>query len=59
MSSSDSAMFTALEERVARLEERLQELTEGKPLPQEPVVDHTEDREFRRGAGRPPGPRAA
>ena len=57
MSSSDSAMFTALEERVTRLEERVQELTEGKLLPQEPVPDHTEDREFRRGPGRPPGPR--
>lgn len=59
MSSSDSAMFTALEERVTRLEERVQELTEGKLLPQDPVVDHTEDREFRRGPGRPAGPRVA
>ena len=63
VSSSDSAMFQALVERVERLEAKVYELLEkaqGKDLHGDlygPEVNHTEEREARRGPGRPPGPR--
>lgn len=61
MSSSDSAMFAELVVRVDTLERKLAELAErieGKELHTElygAEVDHTADREARRGLGRPPG----
>jgi hypothetical protein len=72
MSSSDSAMFQELKDRVDQVEAvladllrrfaELSERVEGKEIGGElygPEVDHTADREARRGPGRPPGPRAA
>ncbi len=63
MSASDSAMLQGLTERIEKLEGQVAELMEklrGKDLHGDlygPEVDHTEEREARRGPGRPPGPR--
>ena len=65
MSASDSAMLQGLTERIDRLEGQVAELMEklqGKELHGDlygPEVNHTEEREARRGPGRPPGPRVA
>lgn len=63
MSASDTAMLQGIIERVEKLEKAVQELVEGrqgKELHGElygAEVNHTEEREARRGPGRPPGPR--
>ena len=63
MSSSDTAMFNALVERIDRLEEQMARVlgrVEGKDMQAElygtEQPNHTEEREaLRRGPGRPPG----
>ncbi len=63
MSASDSAMLQGLTERIEKLEGQVAELMEkvqGKELHGDlygPEVNHTEEREARRGPGRPPGAR--
>lgn len=63
MSASDVAMLQGLVERIDKLEKTVQELVEarqGKELSQElygEQVNHAEEREARRGPGRPPGVR--
>lgn len=61
MSSSDSAMFTELQDRVTRLEGRLQDILErleGKDMMEEAYAGstHAED-PIKRGPGRPPNQR--
>ena len=62
MSASDSAMLQGLTERIEKLEKTVEELVERvrqgtarRSL--RPEVNHTEEREARRGPGRPPGAR--
>ena len=63
MSASDAAMLQGIIERLEKLEQAVQELIlarQGKDMSQElygAEVNHTEEREARRGPGRPPGPR--
>ncbi len=63
MSASDSAMLQGLTERIEKLEKTVAELVErvqGKELHGDlygPEANHTEEREARRGPGRPPGSR--
>ena len=63
MSASDTALLQGIIERVEKLEKAVQELVEarqGKELHGDlygPEVNHTEERETRRGPGRPPGVR--
>ena len=63
MSASDSAMLQGLTTRIEKLEGQVAELMEkvlGKELHGDlygPEVNHTEEREARRGPGRPPGVR--
>ena len=63
MSASDVALLQGVIERVEKLEKAVQELVEsrqGKELNQElygEQPNHTEEREARRGPGRPPGVR--
>jgi len=62
MSASDTAMLQGLIERIERLEAQVKDLLEarqGREMQQElygaEQPNHTEEREARRGPGRPPG----
>lgn len=67
MSASDTAMLQGLTQRIEKLEAdvallmALRERVEGKDMSQElygaEQPNHTQEREARRGPGRPPGPR--
>jgi hypothetical protein len=59
MAQSDNVAFAELQERVAKLEEQVKELTEARQGRDVNLYgdqpNHTEDRAVRRGPGRPPG----
>jgi len=59
MAQSDNVAFAELQERVARLEEQMKELMEARHGREANLYgdqpNHTEDRNIRRGPGRPPG----